>query len=52
MVQDMYNPEFYLEKFEVTNEITKTTSVQNGKYIDVTDLQVWILLPITKVYFY
>lgn len=38
MVQDMYNPEYYFEKYEVENESTKEKRIKCGKYRDTTDL--------------
>ncbi|CAH0551417.1 unnamed protein product [Brassicogethes aeneus] len=35
MIQDMQNPEYYLEKYEVTNRDTNEKYVKNGKYSDV-----------------
>lgn len=40
MIQDMYNPEYYFEKYEVENEVTKEKSIKYGKYRDTTDLAV------------
>lgn len=38
MIQDMYGPEYYLEKFHVVNESTNETTARNGKYCDGTVL--------------
>ncbi|XP_041987429.1 mini-chromosome maintenance complex-binding protein [Aricia agestis] len=38
MVQDMYNPEFYLEQFNVLNTNTKTTTTKSGKYTETADV--------------
>lgn len=40
MIQDMHEPEYYLEKFEVRNEDTQETSIRIGKYIDHTQSKV------------
>lgn len=34
MIQDMHNPEFYFEKFEVFNTTTNEVKVKSGKYRD------------------
>lgn len=41
MVQDMYDPEYYYEKYEVVNSETKTKSLKNGKYTDTAQWEVW-----------
>lgn len=40
MIQDMYNPEYYYEKYEVVNEVTKDYELKSGKYKDITDCKV------------
>lgn len=35
MIQDMQNPELYLEQYEVQDSITKQTTVKMGKYRDI-----------------
>ncbi|XP_033610170.1 mini-chromosome maintenance complex-binding protein isoform X3 [Cryptotermes secundus] len=35
MIQDMQNPEMYLEQYEVQDSITKQTTVKMGKYRDI-----------------
>lgn len=44
MVQDMHNPEYYFEKYEVENEETKEKRIKCGKYRDTTDLSVRICM--------
>ncbi|KAG8224647.1 hypothetical protein J437_LFUL003081, partial [Ladona fulva] len=39
MVQDIYNPEFYLSYYEVLNKDTGETRMESGKYRDVTSLK-------------
>ncbi|XP_013134505.1 PREDICTED: mini-chromosome maintenance complex-binding protein [Papilio polytes] len=38
MVQDMHNPEFYFEKFEVYNASTNEVKVKSGKYCDTAHI--------------
>ncbi|KPJ02129.1 Mini-chromosome maintenance complex-binding protein [Papilio xuthus] len=38
MVQDMHNPEFYFEKFEVYNTVTNEVKVKSGKYCDTAHI--------------
>ncbi|XP_014368610.2 mini-chromosome maintenance complex-binding protein [Papilio machaon] len=38
MVQDMHNPEFYFEKFEVYNTATNEVKVKSGKYCDTAHI--------------
>lgn len=40
MVQDMHNPEFYFEKFEVYNTATNEVKVKSGKYCDTAHILV------------
>lgn len=37
MVQDMYDPEFYLGAYEVKDSVTGNTFVRSGKYKDVAE---------------
>lgn len=32
MIQDMYDPEYYLEKCEIINAVTMNKYIMNGKY--------------------
>lgn len=34
MIQDMYDPEYYYEKYEVFHKETKEKRVKNGKFAD------------------
>ncbi|KAI5644168.1 mini-chromosome maintenance replisome factor domain-containing protein [Phthorimaea operculella] len=38
MVQDMHNPEFYFEQFEVFNSTTNEVKNKSGKYRDTADI--------------
>ncbi|KAH9629340.1 hypothetical protein HF086_017715 [Spodoptera exigua] len=38
MVQDMHNPEFYFEQFEVFNTVTNVTKSKSGKYRDTAHI--------------
>ncbi|CAH4028882.1 unnamed protein product [Pieris brassicae] len=38
MVQDMHNPEFYFEEFEVFNTITNEVKTKSGKYTDTSSI--------------
>ncbi|XP_068618348.1 mini-chromosome maintenance complex-binding protein [Battus philenor] len=38
MVQDMHNPEFYFEKFEVYNTATNEVKIKSGKYCDTAHI--------------
>ncbi|KAJ2944134.1 hypothetical protein O0L34_g18103 [Tuta absoluta] len=38
MVQDMHNPEFYFEEFEVFNSATNEVKKKSGKYRDTADI--------------
>ncbi|CAK1586470.1 unnamed protein product [Parnassius mnemosyne] len=38
MVQDMHNPEFYFEKFEVFNTTTNEVKIKSGKYCDTAHI--------------
>lgn len=40
MVQDMHNPEFYFEQFEVFNTVTNVTKSKSGKYRDTAHILV------------
>lgn len=40
MVQDMHNPEFYFEQFEVFNTKTNEIKSKTGKYTDTANIQV------------
>lgn len=42
MVQDMYDPEYYYEKYEVVNVDTNVRSARNGKYYDTAHWKVGI----------
>lgn len=45
MIQDMYNPEYYFEQYEVMNSETKEKYMKNGKYIDTAYCKVlWKVL--------
>lgn len=48
MVQDMYNPEYYYEKYHVIHDVSKETETRYGKYQDVAALRVCccLFLPI------
>ena len=37
MIQDMYDPEFYLGKYEVKDTATGNTFLRSGKYKDVAE---------------
>ncbi|KAK4877050.1 hypothetical protein RN001_009556 [Aquatica leii] len=36
MVQDMFNPEYFYEQYEVVDQTTKVKSLRNGKFSDIT----------------
>ncbi|XP_053606631.1 mini-chromosome maintenance complex-binding protein [Plodia interpunctella] len=38
MIQDMHNPEFYFEQFEVYNTATKEVKVKSGKFRDTANV--------------
>ncbi|KAF2902596.1 hypothetical protein ILUMI_03592 [Ignelater luminosus] len=38
MVQDMFNPEYYYEKYEVVDEVFLERGLMNGKYVYITQL--------------
>uniref|UniRef100_A0A1E1WQ04 Mini-chromosome maintenance complex-binding protein n=1 Tax=Pectinophora gossypiella TaxID=13191 RepID=A0A1E1WQ04_PECGO len=38
MVQDMHNPEFYFEQYEVFNTSTNETKIKSGKFRDTSDI--------------
>ncbi|GBP15443.1 Mini-chromosome maintenance complex-binding protein [Eumeta japonica] len=38
MIQDMRNPEFYFESFEVYNTLTNEVKIKSGKYRDTADI--------------
>ncbi|XP_059050681.1 mini-chromosome maintenance complex-binding protein isoform X2 [Achroia grisella] len=38
MIQDMHNPEFYFEQFEVYNTVTKEIKSKTGKYRDTANV--------------
>ncbi|XP_075978600.1 mini-chromosome maintenance complex-binding protein [Anticarsia gemmatalis] len=38
MIQDMHNPEFYFEQFEVYNKVTKETKTKSGKFRDTANV--------------
>lgn len=40
MVQDMFNPEYYFEEYEVVNKTTNEKSMRKGKYQDTTYFEV------------
>lgn len=48
MIQDMYNPEYYLEKYEVENEKGEKSMI-NGKYRDFADISVGKLLVFREI---
>ncbi|XP_048747559.2 mini-chromosome maintenance complex-binding protein-like isoform X2 [Ostrea edulis] len=37
MIQDMYDPEFYMGEYEVSDVATKTTSMKSGLYKDIAE---------------
>lgn len=39
-IQDMHNPEFYFENFEIFNKQTKESRIGSGKYRDTSDISV------------
>ncbi|KAM3960708.1 mini-chromosome maintenance complex-binding protein [Aphomia sociella] len=38
MIQDMHNPEFYFEQYEVFNKVTKEVKIKSGKYRDTANI--------------
>lgn len=40
MVQDMHNPEFYFEEFEVYNSTTNECKIKSGKFKDTAHILV------------
>lgn len=44
MIQDMHNPEFYFETYEVINHDTKESRICTGKYRDTADIGVRLTL--------
>lgn len=42
MVQDMYDPEYYFEKYEVIKKESKEGSMRSGKYMETLRLNVSI----------
>lgn len=49
MVQDMYDPEYYYEKYEIINTETQKKTLKNGKYSDTAQWEVSILAPVLLV---
>ena len=37
MVQDMFDPEFYLGSYEVKDKETQQTAMKSGKYKDIAE---------------
>lgn len=46
MIQDMYNPVYYLATYEVHNTITNEKIIRSGKYKDSLECAVSVLLVI------
>lgn len=42
MIQDMFDPEFYMGEYEVSDVNTKATSMKSGKYKDIAECAVCI----------
>ena len=49
MVQDMFDPEYYLGVYEVRSKSTNETSLRCGKYRDTVECKVLFLPPATKL---
>lgn len=49
MIQDMFDPEFYMGEYEVSDVNTKATSMKSGKYKDIAECAVCII-SISKSY--
>lgn len=43
MIQDMFDPEFYMGEYEVSDINTKATSMKSGKYKDIAECAVCII---------
>lgn len=43
MIQDMFDPEFYMGEYEVSDVNTKATSMKSGKYKDIAECAVCII---------
>ncbi|XP_046383517.1 mini-chromosome maintenance complex-binding protein [Ischnura elegans] len=39
MIQDMFNPEFYLSSYEVLNKVTGEKRIESGKYKDIAPIK-------------
>lgn len=44
MVQDMFNIEYYYEKYEVVDEVSLERCLKNGKYVDITQCKVELII--------
>lgn len=42
MIQDMFDPKFYMGEYEVSDVNTKATSMKSGKYKDIAECAVCI----------
>lgn len=49
MIQDMFDPEFYMGEYEVSDVNTKATFMKSGKYKDIAECAVCII-SISKSY--
>lgn len=49
MIQDMFDPEFYMGEYEVSDVNTKAISMKSGKYKDIAECAVCII-SISKSY--
>jgi hypothetical protein len=45
MIQDMHNPEYYMEEYEVHNTVTGVSYMRSGKYKDLIVCEVSNILP-------
>lgn len=44
MVQDMHNPEFFFESFEVYDSVTNEVKNKSGKYRDTANILVSVVV--------
>lgn len=51
MIQDMHNPEFYFEQFEVLNTTTNEVKIKSGKYRDTSDVLVSWNITISCIFY-
>ena len=52
MIQDMFDPEFYMGEYEVSDINTKTNLMKSGKYKDIAECAVCIKSCPVHMYLY